>query len=387
MWGEALQAQGMDSPPIKVFAHLAHGQDPVDWERMWTSGRLVGICERTPYGYGRANDMGCSVTFSVKERSGPIGQLLRIAFRAVFGFDYFHARHNAKQALASDIVWTHTESQYLAMALVFALAGKKRPLPKLLGQSVWFFDKWSRLDPFRKALYRRLIAYVDCLTVHSPLNLEMARRLFPDHRCELVRFGIATEELRAPVLRANQPHRIVCLGNDRHRDWKTAIEAFANLPGVEVKIFSTQASAALLRGAKNVEIRGIRNNEELIEELAKASMMVLPLKPNLHASGATALQEAVIFGVPVIVSDTGGLSSYFGFDEVTFVPPLAPEALRKATLALLENPAEALAKAARAQAHIATGEIGAMAYVRDHVRLSREMLGLDNAPVAVLSEV
>ncbi|MBE7249591.1 MAG: glycosyltransferase family 1 protein, partial [Actinomycetospora chiangmaiensis] len=33
--------------------------------------------------------------------------------------------------------------------------------------------------------------------------------------------------------------------------------------------------------------------------------IVVPVKPNLHASGNTVMQEAALCGVPIVASDTG----------------------------------------------------------------------------------
>ncbi len=39
--------------------------------------------------------------------------------------------------------------------------------------------------------------------------------------------------------------------------------------------------------------------------------MVVPLKPNKHASGITVMEEAALHGLPMVVTDTGGLKAYF----------------------------------------------------------------------------
>jgi len=364
---------------IKVFVHLAHGQDVIAWEKMWSEGSLVGICDPTPYGYHRAREMGCDVEFSLKIQRAPILNLVRGAFRVIFGFDYIHARNNAKRALESDVIWTHTESQFLAMAMVMALRGKNKPRPKILAQSVWLYDKWSGLDPIRKALYRYLVNYVDVLTVHSPLNLDVAKKLFPDKRVDLVRFGIPHEGMEDPVIRERDPHRVVCIGNDRHRDWSTAIEAFAEQPGIELKIFSTKLKAKFAKGASNIEIRGLKTDTELKQEIAAASIMVVPLKPNLHASGATVSQEAIVHGVPLIVSDAGGLDGYYSEDAVTFVPPSDPAALRAAAKKLLDAPQDAMERAKRAQIPMRNGELNVDRFITQHVEISRDLLGRNQA--------
>ena len=72
--------------PIKVFVQLSPSQDAGEWEKDWAAGRLVGLNDPTPYGYGRARQMGCEVAFSQKLRRAPIRNLLRIAFRVLLGF-------------------------------------------------------------------------------------------------------------------------------------------------------------------------------------------------------------------------------------------------------------------------------------------------------------
>ena len=49
-------------------------------------------------------------------------------------------------------------------------------------------------------------------------------------------------------------------------------------------------------------------------------------------SGITVIQEAVLAGVPVIATATGGLSGYFPPDTVRYVPPGDVAALRDAIL-------------------------------------------------------
>ena len=48
--------------------------------------------------------------------------------------------------------------------------------------------------------------------------------------------------------------------------------------------------------------------------------MVVALKPNLHASGITVLQEAAIRGVAIVCTDTGGLRAYFSDKEIYYIP-------------------------------------------------------------------
>ncbi|MPT24508.1 MAG: glycosyltransferase family 1 protein, partial [Starkeya sp.] len=191
-----------DPHPIKVFVQLSHGQDAAEWERNQRSGALIGINDPSPYGYRRAERQGCEVRFSSAGREGLLGKGLRGALRLALGFDVIHALRNRAEIFRADIVWTHTEAQFLAVAMLLSLT-RRSSRPKLLGQSVWLMDEWRRLSPLHRPLYRWLLRRVDVLTFHSPENQRRAQQVLGRADAELVPFGIPTETvlspLRAPV--------------------------------------------------------------------------------------------------------------------------------------------------------------------------------------------
>ena len=172
--------------PIIVFVHLAHDKDAREWRKAREGGTLVGINDETPYGYGRAERMGCRVVFSRSDPESKLGKLVRLTVRAIVGFDLIHGLRQKDAILRADIIWTHTESQYLAMASVLSMTGARC---KLLGQNVWLIDRWQSLGFVYRALYRSLIERVDVLTFLSTRNLSLAKALFPNKRSVLLRFG------------------------------------------------------------------------------------------------------------------------------------------------------------------------------------------------------
>ena len=358
--------------PLSVFVHLAADKDAVAWREAWRSRTLVGVNEETPYGYGRATGMGCTVEFSRTSPESFAVKIIRLGLRVLTGFDVIHAIRQRPALLDADVVWTHTESQYLAVAAVLSWSRRR---PKLLGQSVWLFDRWKTLTPLHRLLYRRLIRHVDVLTVHSSVNLAVAQALFPDKRVVLVPFGIPSEQVTPPVARTGRPLRILSVGNDRHRDWTCLVEALDGLSDAVCVILSGTAPHALTKGRPNLQIMQARTNSEFFARLAEADVVCVPLKANGHASGITVIQEAVLAGVPVIATATGGLEVYFGADAVRYVPPGDPQALRDALQDIARDPANAQARAVRAQQHMADAGIGAQSFIRQHVELSHEMLG------------
>jgi glycosyltransferase involved in cell wall biosynthesis len=365
---------------MRVFVHLAHDKDPDAWRAAWAAGTLVGRNDETPYGYGRASSMGCAVQFSRSCPTSAVAKATRLAARFALGFDLVHAIRQYDRILASDIVWTHTESQFLAVS---SLLRQRFTGPKLIGQAVWLFDRWPQLTLAHKALFRRLIERVDVLTTLSPLNAEAAQRLFPGTRVEVVRFGIPFENPVAPLERSNRPVRVVAVGNDRHRDWSTLVKALSRMEGVELEILSGTAPRSVLHGTSNVSLRRARTNLELSNAYARSTVAVVPLLQNLHASGITAIQEAVLAGVPVIATDVGGLRSYFGDNEIIYVPLGDTAALRDAVTFTVLRGEESRDMVKRAQARIVNGGVNVQAYIERHVELSEELLG--RAPRATVS--
>lgn len=382
-------AKADDRREVRIFIHLARGFDARIWEKSWREGTLIGFNSRSPYGYHLAEHHGFEVQFSQDRPEGLISKSLRLAVRAVLGFDLLHAWRNRHDALKADVIWTHTESQFLAFALVLRLA--RHSTPKLLGQCVWMFDRWKSFSLVHRAFYRWLIARVDVLTTLSPLNLEQARALFPDTRSEIVLFGIPTDQRWSPRdAAASGPIRVVALGNDEHRDWDMFIKAVGGVKGIKVEIASSTIDRATADAFENITIRKIRKNGDLYALYREADLVVVPLKPNIHASGITVMQEAALSRVAMIATDVGGLRAYFSDNQVCYVPPGDPAGLANAIGRLAGAPhlRRSLAEEAQARMGVSgTGEsglgssgpggsgLGVEAYVSRHVELSLDLLG------------
>lgn len=365
---------GSGGSAVKVFVMLAHGFDARLWEERWHRDEVLGVNERSPYGYHHANDMGAVVSFSQDAEEGMIGKFVRLAFRVLLGYDLIHAFRNLKGLRDSDVIWTHTESQSLAVLTLFPLLGAKRP--KLVSQSVWLIDRWERLGFFRRALYRRLIRRADLMTFLSPLNAARAEQLFPGTPVAFVPYGICSDGARPVTSQApGRPLKIVALGNDEHRDWRVLIETVNGRDRYSLKIATGRDLSALKPDPANIEIGRPSNNIELVALYEWADVVCVPLKPNLHASGITVVQEAVLQGKPVICTAVGGLDAYFSDDEVTFIPGNDGEALERAFDTIAGSPEPAWDRVRKARAKMLGQDLSSRSYVRRHVELSRALLG------------
>jgi glycosyltransferase involved in cell wall biosynthesis len=360
--------------PIRVFVHLARGYGSREWERRWNEGKIIGINEPLPYGYFRAAEFGCLVEYSQDTVESIFGKLFRLGMRTILGFDLVHAWRNFGKISEADVVWTHTESQYLSILLLLRIMPLERK-PKLIAQTIWLFDRWRRFGALRKWFIYRLAAQADIITVHSPENLKAACELFPQNHSELVLFGISAEEKKKPDPRQYcQPLHLISIGNDEHRDWNCLVDAIVGQDQWMLKIASSSIGQRLVSKTTNVEVVKPRSNDELLALYDWADILVVSLKPNLHASGTTVIQEAALRGVPVICSDAGGLRAYFSDREVCFVPAQDKAALRQAIAELAADRERRLHLAECAQARMGPAGLSSRAYALRHAQISKELL-------------
>jgi glycosyltransferase involved in cell wall biosynthesis len=358
---------------IRVFVHLARGFGATQWQAKWNRGEIVGLNDYLPYGYFWAQEHGCSIEYSEDQHEGLFGQVVRLSIRLLLGFDFVHAWRNRRGICSAEVVWTHTESQHLAVLLLLR-ARKLSARPKVIAQSVWLFDIWPHLWPPKRWLYAKLIAGADVLTVHSPENLRVVRHLFPRQRSQMIPYGIKADGIiRQGYRPAHRPVRVLSVGSDRHRDWPTLVAAVAELRDCELRIVARCLDPALTRG-DNVTLAHAKTLAELIALYDWADLVALALTPNLHASGITVVQEATVFGLPVVCTNTGGLTAYFAEGEVRYVPAGQPAALRRAIAALTADDGERWRMVERAQRRMAEAGLSSKRFGQRHAELSHELL-------------
>lgn len=352
--------------PIKVNVHLFYGADP----RKYRKGESAGCL----YGYHFAESERYHLTYSRDAEEGKLRQIFRRALKAAAGFDFLHAWHNRRDILQAEVIWTHTEFEFLAVSLLCHFTGAKRR-PLILGQSVWLFDRWPRYSGLRKALYRMLIPRVDMLTTLSPINQKLCSDYLGRH-AQLAFYGISTQDFPVQNLAAWQPHtplRIAAIGNDRDRDWDTLVAAFDGDPRFSVKL-ATRRKVKSSPRSDNVSIGPVHGMGAQRELYAWADVIVVPLHENKHASGITVIFEGVASGKPVVSTQVGGLEAYFSPNEITYVPPSDASALREAVSDLAKDPDATLQKTLRATQRLVQSDYTTENFARQHVILTEQLL-------------
>lgn len=293
----------------RVAVLLNHSLDPEVWRDLHQAGKTIDV---TPYGYELA-EKWFDMTWARSHIESTRIRRLRISLSGRLGFDLVHAWRNRRTLFESDVVWTHTEREHLAAALVLKLVPRSRR-PRLLAQSIWLWDRWGTLSRPRRRLYAWLLREAAVEATHSPLNLAVSRLAVPGRRVIFVPFGTKGLADMIPAAAEDAARRwdVVAPGNDEHRDWATLAEVARARPAVNFWVASSSRTAHAQAWSPNVRVEEVIDMGAYAALLAGAGVCVLPLKPNVHASGMTTHVEATSVRTPVIVAGDGGLRTVFG---------------------------------------------------------------------------
>ncbi|MDE1184668.1 glycosyltransferase [Paraburkholderia sp.] len=348
--------------PTNIHVHLYYGIDP----RRFRNGEKPGCI----YGYHHARSDALSVTYSHDHPEGRLLSVVRRGLKAVIGFDMIHTFRNRAALAEADVIWTHTEREYLSVALLLMLTRRERQ-PLLLAQSVWLLDLWKNLSLPKRLFYTWLLRRADMLTTLTTRNAALVKE-FWGRKATVVLYGLNTDDFPVRPATEWKPHsplRVAAIGNDRDRDWGTLMKAFANDPAYDVRI-ATRRKVAQQDKPSNVTITNVNGLPAQREFYDWADVIVVPLHPNYHASGITVMLEAVAMGKPVVATAGGGLEDYFSAKSAWYVPVHSPDAIRRVVDSLAEAPEETLAQAVRAQRELAEKDLTTQGFAKQHVTLT-----------------
>lgn len=316
----------------RIVIVLNADQDVVAWQEKYRRGEVL---DATPYGYDRA-ESDAELFWARSAAESDRMRRLRVSAAGRLGFDLVHVWRNRRLIRTADVIWTHTEREHLAVAMLQALRRPSRRVP-VLAQSVWLWDAWATWPWWRRRLVARLLRVHGFEAVHSAVNREISDVAVPGRRVAVLPFGSASpfDRSAAESLPVTPP-LVLAVGNDADRDWATLAEAGARAPGVYLRVASTSRRARSISWPANTTVAPADSRADLVALYSAASVIVVPLRENKHASGATACIEALGAGRPLIVTEAGGIESYVS-GAACLVPPADARALATAILAAAEG--------------------------------------------------
>ena len=360
----------MNNPKRKVHVHLDYGRSLKTWEKKFGDGR---VWEKYPYGYQHAVDR-YDLSYSVDKSENAFTRLARLGVYWCLGFDMIHAWRNRTAITEADAVWTHTEHEHLAVALLLRISKNKKT--KLVAQSVWLWDEWPSYSRVRKAIYHWLLARGNAHTTHSQLNRTLAKAVLPEAEVYFVPYGTENINIEGAVTKGpGTKLRVVAPGNDRDRDWATIVKAVRGADNVELRILSRKADAGLASGIPNVSVIRPQGTADLSDHYRWANVVAVPMRRNVHASGLTVTLEAINAGLPAVVTRVGGIDDYFG-NYVTYVEPGDPEQLVEA----LWESIGSSSRPDRGRSYVEARGLTAVDFAARHVLITEKLFG---APVDV----
>lgn len=310
----------------RVLIVLRRGLDPSVWLRRFARGETW---DRTPYGYDRA-ESEFDLTWTTDAPETLLGGMVRSAVRGLLGFDLVHVWRNRRALEAAEAVWTHTEREHLAVAFL-KWRSPKRYRARSIAQSVWLWDNWDRYSGLRRRFYRKLLALHDVELVLSRENRDYSQLQAPGRTVLRIPFGtqgVGDQDLRA----ASGDGTILAIGNDRHRDWDLLAAVATAHPELSFVVSSLSREVQSRPWPSNITVSATGSARELARMYARASVAVIPLVHNLHASGCTVAIEAISAGIPLVVSDAGGIDEYVSGSGAHLVPVGDAEAFGAAIL-------------------------------------------------------
>ncbi len=218
----------------------------------------------------------------------------------------------------------------------------------------------------RKA-YALALRKVDRFVVASSLE----QRLYSNHfDIDLQRVHLQLWGMRPPVVEAAEPMvsgTYICALGSQARDYPSLMAAMRQLPSVRLVVVATPESLRHCGAMpENVTVLCNIPRATAVNVLAHSQFMVLPMQSAGVPCGHVTAVQALHLGVPILATQTDGLSDYLrNEDTARLVPVTDPKLLAVGITEMIESPAlrMRLANAGRVFAATYCSEDAAVSFV------------------------
>lgn len=230
----------------------------------------------------------------------------------------------------------------------------------------------------RLAFFRDGLRGIDEFVVHSRYERELYAEAFdlPEERFRFVPWAMGTPG-RTPDLKPGMvpsTDYFAAIGGEG-RDYRLLAQVMRSRPALQAVIVARPYSVAGIDFPANVRVFTNLPGPDTWRIANESRGMIVPLKSDRTACGHITLVGSQLLGLPLVITQSRGVSDYVADGETARVVPAGDAAAMGAALDwIVANPAEAAAMADKARLKAATRSSRAiwLAYFRDlKVRLGR----------------
>lgn len=337
-------AKGGREMTLRVLVELSPSLKADEWARLHTEGVVP---DRVPYGLNRLADAGFSIVVREPPRSLTISLLSRVGAKLTGGARWPESVLGTPRASTADFRFFWEERMSIPALLL--RTGRHRKQPIVTGV-IWNTEhETANLSSFAWWLTKTAIRRADAVFVLSAAQAPVLSDWgVSASRVHFVPFGVDTDfwdPAASPVpdssgTPALHEHPIIMsVGNDRHRDHGLLLEAMRKVhekvPEARLELVTSRPHVippqiGLWRQSlTHLELRDLHRRSRLV---------AIATKPNIHASGVTAILESMAMGKAVVLTRTPGLEDYVEHGKTgIFVPPNDPDAMTRALVELVTD--------------------------------------------------
>ncbi len=333
--------------PTSLF--IAYADTP--WRRkvLATAAHLPD--EYIFYGLRELHAMGYAIRHNLQQPPAPahlvwLNRALNRVWHRLGGFggDWVGVLRNLPQINRSSVVFSTVDRIGIPLVLLKHM-GLIRP--PLLYTSIGLPERLAQLAtlPMKQFYYAafRKVATIICYGYTEAHQLGAWLDARPG-QVQFVPFGVDTAAIHPLPAPAAPPTDVLSVGADPQRDFALLLRLAQRHPDISVRIITSRAWAQHLAASggvpPHVEVLTDRPLSDVLQHIAAARLVVLPVRPNSYSGATTTLLQAMALAKPVVVSGVAAIAHGYALEDgenCRMVPPESLEALEAATLALLND--------------------------------------------------
>jgi glycosyltransferase involved in cell wall biosynthesis len=319
---------------VKVLVELSPTVDVANWARMHDAGLVP---DRVPYGLDRLVDEGLSVLVRQPPRSRAVNLAGRLGARLTAGARWPESVLGRPRPSSADVRLCWDERSGIPASI--ARTRRYSRVPVVSG-IIWVSEQDAELSWFARRTVRAALRRADAVFVLSSGQIPVLREHWgvDGSHVHVVHFGVDTDfwdpclaDVKACV--SSQYATVLSVGNDRHRDHDLLVSAMRTVHDGNRAARLDLVTRLPVKVPAEIGTRRPSVSHPLLRDLYRSAHVVaICTRVNNHASGITAILEAMAMGKAVVATRSPGLDEYVTHGETGLLVPSGDRDSLAATL-------------------------------------------------------